>query len=254
MNATSNADLLYAQLRCHAARISRAQQRIADALAEHKRWAVTFSGGKDSTVVLHLVRSVAPDTPAIFIDSGAEFPETLEFVAGVPNVLVVHAEMSLLDMYRQVGDYGAKTGDTQYYWRAEAVKEVMIKEPLARAVATLGVQGTFTGLRAQESKGRARFVSTHAQPWQEKSGRWRCEPICDWTTQDVWAYIAAQGMPYNPVYDKLARLGAPREEWRVAPYAGSTSISRGRWATLKRGWPELWQRFANEFPHVRAMS
>jgi len=47
---------------------------------------VAFSGGKDSTVLLDLVRRVYPNTPAVFIDTGVEYPEVREFIKTVPNV------------------------------------------------------------------------------------------------------------------------------------------------------------------------
>lgn len=40
---------------------------------------VSFSGGKDSRVLLHLVRSMYPDVPGVFADTGLEYPELREF-------------------------------------------------------------------------------------------------------------------------------------------------------------------------------
>ena len=48
---------------------------------------VSFSGGKDSTVLLHLVRSLYPEVPGVFSDTGLEFPEIRAFVKTVENVV-----------------------------------------------------------------------------------------------------------------------------------------------------------------------
>ena len=55
--------------------------------------AVSFSGGKDSTVLLDLARRAFPDIPAVFVDTGLEYPEIREFVKTVPNVTWLRPEM-----------------------------------------------------------------------------------------------------------------------------------------------------------------
>jgi len=49
-------------------------------LKKHRQPVVCWSGGKDSTVVLHLVRQHKPDISVIYVDSGVEFPETVKFI------------------------------------------------------------------------------------------------------------------------------------------------------------------------------
>lgn len=62
--------------------------------------AVSFSGGKDSTVLLDLARRAFPDIPAVFVDTGLEYPEIREFVKTVPNVTWLRPEMPFPRSYR----------------------------------------------------------------------------------------------------------------------------------------------------------
>ena len=47
---------------------------------------VSFSGGKDSTVLLHIARQIYPDIKAVFVDTGLEYPEIRQFVKTFDNV------------------------------------------------------------------------------------------------------------------------------------------------------------------------
>ena len=64
---------------------------------------VSFSGGKDSTVLLDLVRRIYPDVPAVFIDTGLEYPELREFVKTVPNVTWLKPEMNFKKVIEKYG-------------------------------------------------------------------------------------------------------------------------------------------------------
>ena len=53
---------------------------------------VSFSGGKDSTVLLDIVRKMYPDVEAVFSDTGLEFPEIRAFVKSKENVTIIKPE------------------------------------------------------------------------------------------------------------------------------------------------------------------
>ena len=64
---------------------------------------VSFSGGKDSTVVLNLVRNLYPDVPAVFVDTGLEYPEIRAFVKTIPNVIILRPEMNFKQVLETYG-------------------------------------------------------------------------------------------------------------------------------------------------------
>ena len=64
---------------------------------------VSFSGGKDSTVLLDLVRRAIKDVPAVFIDTGLEYPEIRQFVKTIDNVIILKPEMNFRKVIETYG-------------------------------------------------------------------------------------------------------------------------------------------------------
>ena len=81
-------------------KVRMSQKRIKDWVeyfGEDKVY-VSFSGGKDSLVLLHLVRSLYPDVPAVYCDTGLEYPELKAYVKTFENVTVIRPDLT----FRQV--------------------------------------------------------------------------------------------------------------------------------------------------------
>lgn len=80
---------------------------------------VSFSGGKDSTVLLHLVRSIFPDVKAVFSNTGLEYPEIQKHVMSIDNVDIVRPTMRFDEVISTYGYplIGKEVAEAIYYAR-----------------------------------------------------------------------------------------------------------------------------------------
>jgi phosphoadenosine phosphosulfate reductase len=67
----------------------------------------------------------------------------------------------------------------------------------------------------------------------------------------VWSYIYRHGLPVNPVYEKLRRLGAPESAPRVPAMIDANSLELGRVTWLRRGWQDLFEELAQVLARLR---
>ena len=88
-----------------AAKVRMTENRISDWVNEFGEDGVyvSFSGGKDSTVLLHIVRSMYPDIEAVFVNTGLEYPEIQKFVKTFDNVTILRPEMRFDEVIKTYG-------------------------------------------------------------------------------------------------------------------------------------------------------
>ncbi len=167
---------------------------------------VSFSGGKDSSLVSYLVRRALgrEDVLHIFGDTTIEFPDTYQFIRSFkktnPQVPFreARAEVGWFDMCKMLG-----TPSRIVRWCCTVFKSVPIRE----AIDQFGRRVlNFEGIRRVESVRRRNRERINVNPKipQQVS----VEPIIDWRDVDVWAYIVTRRIPINDAYEKgFSRVG-----------------------------------------------
>lgn len=205
----------------------------------------SFSGGKDSTVLLHLCRILYPDILAVFCSTGNEYPEIIQFVReqvkkGV-NIQVIRPEITPRQVWARYGfpligketadkvhkiRYNPNTKTAAVYlgngyfclaqkWRyllaepyetSPACCSVLKKRPFHKFEKETG-RSPITGIMAAESKMRmGQYIrSGGCNVFGEKAAS---RPLSIWTEADVWQYIEEQRLEIADIYRKgAARTG-----------------------------------------------
>ena len=87
------------------AKVKMTERRITEWVEEYGEDGVyvSFSGGKDSTVLLHIARKLYPYLKAVFVDTGLEYPEIREFVKTFENVDWLKPKMSFKQVIEKYG-------------------------------------------------------------------------------------------------------------------------------------------------------
>jgi len=175
----------------HKAKVEEAKEIIQRALRTHKKPYVAFSGGKDSTCMLHLVLQQKPDVMVYHWDYG-KYLMPREF------------EKEAIEIAYKIGAKNVIIDTSNKYTSREATG-IWYKDFLGRAAKELWQQGydlVFVGIRKHESLKRKRRI----RKGEKITAIDECWPIKDWTWQDVWAYIFSKNLPYHSVYDKYAPI------------------------------------------------
>ena len=172
-----------------------AEEVLAYALREFPaRVAVACSFQKEASVILDLVMRLDPATPVFTLDTHVLFPETYETWRRVEERYGIRVQV-----YEgpSLADQAARHGDALWAHDPDACCGLRKVGPLEEALD--GVDAWVTGLRRDQSPSRA---SARKLNWDARHGRWKASPLADWSERDVWRYIHAHDLPYNPLHDR----------------------------------------------------
>lgn len=200
---------------------------------------VSFSGGKDSTVLLHIVRQLYPNIEAVFADTGLEYPEIRQFVKTFENVTILKPKMRFDEVIKKygypviskaVGDCvkGAKRkpdGVKQKQIRGEYMTNGKLSifnygkyEPLMHVDFNVSDECCAIMKKApmklfNKETGKVPIIATMASEGGQREMAWlrtgcnafnakipRSAPMSFWTEQDVLQYIKKYNIPIASVY------------------------------------------------------
>jgi len=102
---------------------------------------VSFSGGKDSTVLLHIARQVFSDIEAVFVNTGLEYPEVVNFVKKTDNVAWLRPKMNFKEVIKKYG-YPVVTKEQAHY--IHMVRNTKSKHLIKKHLHGINKDGTTT--------------------------------------------------------------------------------------------------------------
>ncbi len=197
---------------------------------------VSFSGGKDSTVTSHLVRTALsnPSIIHIFGDTTLELPDTIEYIKRfkqenrkTPMLVSRNNQQDFFELCREFGP-----PSRLLRWCCTIFKTGFISKRIDSTFKNKKTIRTFYGIRRNESKSRNNYNREEDSPKISKQKV--TSPIIDWLDYDIWLYILSAGIDFNDAY----RLGYSRVGCWCCP-------NNSRWSQflLSVYYPELNEKF-----------
>jgi phosphoadenosine phosphosulfate reductase len=191
--------------------------------------AISSAFGAEGMALIDIASRVQPDFRLFTIDTEFLFPETYNLMDQVEERYGIRIEKvySVFSPEEQERIHGAAL------WSRDPDRCCHLRkvEPLRQKLAEL--RAWITSIRRDQTPDRA---SARKIEWDNKFGLVKINPLADWSSKDVWRYIQARNLPYNPLHDRhypsigcthCTRAIAPGEDPRAGRWSGFAKTECG---------------------------
>jgi sulfite reductase (ferredoxin) len=191
---------------------------------DHLTLACSF-GGPSGMVLLDMALRIKSDLPVFYLDTGFLFPETYALVETVAKryQITPYAVQATMTPEEQAKKYG------DALWTREPDQCCQIRKVEPQRAYLKNYAAWITGLRRDQASTRA---ATPIVRWDAKFGLAKIAPLALWDEREVWSYIIANNVPYNPLHDQnYPSLGCTNCTRAILP---GEDMRAGRWSGFQK--------------------
>jgi phosphoadenosine phosphosulfate reductase len=161
----------------------------------HPRLTMATAFGAEGCCLIHMLAEIEPHVQMFNLETGYQFPETLELRERIKDRYGIEVELVRPEL--TVSEYEAKHGGPLYGSRPDQCCHDRKVVPMRRALA--GYRAWISAIRRDQTAFRA---LAEVVQWDAKFGLVKINPMLRWTRRDVWEFILAHDIPYNPLHDQ----------------------------------------------------